>query len=99
MLTDKETFKDEQLNNVLTPVDQRTVVGYLLLHCMLREERLVINKKHTYRLYTEECLQVRTQRRKKLVRPRMSMAVPELPGDRCQCTLSVTSCPADAAYG
>ena len=35
--------------------------GYLLLHNLLKQEGLVINKKHTYRLYTEENLQVRNQ--------------------------------------
>ena len=35
-----------------------------------------MNKKHTYRLYTEERLQVRTKKRKKLQRPRQPMEVP-----------------------
>lgn len=50
--------------------------GYLMLHGLLKSEGLVINKKRTYRLYTEESLQVRTKRRKKLQRPRLPMAVP-----------------------
>lgn len=50
--------------------------GYLLLHGILKGEGLVVNKKHTYRLYTEENLQVRTKKRKKLIRPRMPMEVP-----------------------
>ena len=37
---------------------------------------LVVNKKRTYRLYTEEGLQVHTKKRKKLQRPRPPMAVP-----------------------
>lgn len=49
---------------------------YLLLHGILKSEGLVVNKKHTYRLYTEEGLQVRTQKRKKLQRPRQPMEVP-----------------------
>lgn len=51
--------------------------GYLMLHGLLRAESLVVNKKRTYRVYTEEGLQVRTKRRRKLVRPRVVMAVPE----------------------
>jgi len=50
--------------------------GYLLLHNLLKQEGLVVNKKHTYRLYTEENLQVRTKKRKKLIRPRRVMEVP-----------------------
>jgi len=50
--------------------------GYLMLHSLLKTESLVINKKRTYRVYSEERLQVRTKRRKKLVRPRVSMPVP-----------------------
>jgi putative transposase len=33
----------------------------LLLHGLLKGEVLVINKKRTYRVYTEESLQVRTK--------------------------------------
>lgn len=50
--------------------------GYLLLHGLLQAEGLVVNKKRTYRLYTELGLQVRTKRRKKLTRPRVVMDVP-----------------------
>lgn len=50
--------------------------GYLLLHGLLKRERLVVNKKRTYRLYTEQGLQVRTKQRKKLVRPRLVMDRP-----------------------
>lgn len=50
--------------------------GYLLLHNLLKQEGLVVNKKRTYRLYTEEGLQVRTKRRKKLQRPRQVLEVP-----------------------
>ena len=50
--------------------------GYLMLHGLLKAEGLVINKKQTYRLYTEEGLQVRTKRRKKIQRPRMPMETP-----------------------
>lgn len=50
--------------------------GYLMLHGLLKAEGLVVNRKHTYRLYTEESLQVRTKKRKKLIRPRQPMTVP-----------------------
>ena len=44
--------------------------GYKLLHPMLKKEGLVINKKRTYRIYTQERLQVRRRRRRKLPRQR-----------------------------
>lgn len=56
--------------------------GYLMLHALLRREGLVVNRKRTYRLYTELGLQVRTQRRKKLVRPRLAMALPGRANER-----------------
>ena len=56
--------------------------GYLMLHAMLRRDGLVLNKKRTYRLYTELGMQVRTKRRKKLVRPRVPMDVPLRPNER-----------------
>ena len=55
---------------------EQSAYGYLLLHGILKNEGLVVNKKHTYRLYTEEGLQVRTKKRKKLQRPRQPMEVP-----------------------
>ncbi len=55
---------------------QQSAHGYLLLHGILKAEGLVVNKKHTYRLYTEEGLQVRTKKRKKLQRPRQPMEIP-----------------------
>jgi putative transposase len=56
--------------------------GYPTLHGMLRLEGLVTNPKRTYRLYREEGLQVRTKRRKKLIRPRIPMAVPDRANER-----------------
>lgn len=50
--------------------------GYLLLHGLLKAEGLVDNKKRTYRLYTELGLQVRTKQRKKLIRPRIPISLP-----------------------
>ena len=56
--------------------------GYLMLHGLLKGEGLVVNRKHTYRLYTEERLQVRTKKRKKLTRPRQPLEVPTAPDQR-----------------
>ena len=56
--------------------------GYLMLHGLLAAEGLVVNKKHTYRLYCEAGLQVRTRRRRKVSRPRQPLALPERPGQR-----------------
>jgi len=50
--------------------------GYLMLHSLLKTEGLVINRKRTYRLYTEESHQVRTKKRKKLQRPLLPIEVP-----------------------
>ena len=54
----------------------QSAYGYLLFHGMLKAEGLVVNKKRTCRIYTEEGLQLRTKKRKKLQRPRQPMAVP-----------------------
>jgi putative transposase len=56
--------------------------GYLLLHGMLKNEGLVINRKRTYRIYCEEGLQVRTKKRKKLTHPMLSLPVPQQPNER-----------------
>ena len=57
--------------------------GYLRLHAMLRREGLVVNHKRTYRLYTEQGLQVRTKKRRKLPRrDRVAPQVPEKPMQR-----------------
>ena len=61
---------------------QYLAYGYLLLHGLLKAESLVINKKHTYRFYTEKGLQVRTNKRKKLVRPRQPIELPTAPNQR-----------------
>lgn len=50
--------------------------GYLLLHALLKQEGLVVNKKRTYRHYQDLGLQVRTKRRKKLYRARQAMDLP-----------------------
>ncbi|RZF87919.1 DDE domain-containing protein [Pseudoalteromonas sp. CO325X] len=56
--------------------------GYLVLHGLLKAEGLVRNKKQTYRIYTEEGLQVRTKKRKKIQRPRLPLEVPSKPNQR-----------------
>ena len=55
---------------------EQSADGYLLLHGILKDEGLVVNEKHTYRLYAEEGLQVRTKNPKKLQRPRQPMELP-----------------------
>ena len=50
--------------------------GYLMLHGLLKNEGLVVNKKRTYRLYREAGLQLRTKKRKKLFRVR---SIPNTP--------------------
>ncbi len=56
--------------------------GYLTLHEMLKREGRVSNRKHTYRIYREAGLQVRTKRRKKITRPRVPMPVPRKANER-----------------
>lgn len=51
-------------------------LGYPMLHGMLKSEGLVVNQKHTYRLYSEERLQLRQRKKKKLDRPRAPLVVP-----------------------
>lgn len=69
--------QDDRLRDRLKQLAaEQSAYGYLLLHGLLKAEGLVINKKRTYRIYTEEKLQVRTKKRKKLLRPRQLMEVP-----------------------
>ena len=56
--------------------------GYPTLHAMLRTDGIVVNHKRTYRVYREEGLQVRTKKRKKLMRPRIPMVVPNRANER-----------------
>ena len=53
-----------------------------MLHGLHRNEGLVRNKKRTYRRYTDMGLQVRTKGCKKLIRPRVPLALPDRPGER-----------------
>lgn len=55
---------------------QHKGLGCPMLHGMLKTEGLVVNIKHTTRLYTEEKLQLRNRKKKKLDRPRQPMVVP-----------------------
>jgi putative transposase len=74
---------DEALRSRLCQLAERySRYGYLLLHGMLKNEGLVQNKKRTYRIYTELGLQVRTKRRKKLIRPRIPLDLPSRAGER-----------------
>lgn len=74
---------DEALRSRLKKLAERyNRYGYLMLHGLLRNEGLVQNKKRTYRLYTEMGLQVRTKRRKKLIRPRVPLDLPRCAGER-----------------
>jgi putative transposase len=74
---------DEALRSRLKKLAERyNRYGYLMLHGMLRNAGLVQNRKRTYRLYTEMGLQVRTKRRKKLIRPRVPLDLPQRAGER-----------------
>ena len=57
-------------------VAKQSAYGYLMLHSLLKTEGLVVNKKRTNRIYTEEGLQVWTKKRKKLKRPRQPLKLP-----------------------
>ena len=63
--------RDDTLRSRLKAlVVEQSAYGYLLFHRILKNEGLVVNKNHTYRMRMEEGLQVRTKKRKKLQRPR-----------------------------
>lgn len=75
---------DDKLRSRLKKLaEQYPRYGYLMLHALLRTEGLVQNAKRTYRIYTEEGLQVRTKKRKKLPNiPRQPMALPSRQTER-----------------
>jgi putative transposase len=74
---------DQELRSRLKALaEQYPRYGYPTLHDMLRAQGHVINPKRTYRIYREEGLQVRTKRHKKLIRPRIPMAVPDAVNQR-----------------
>jgi len=62
--------------------EQSPRYDYLMLHNLLRAEGLMENRKRRYRLSTEPGMQMWTKRRKKLVWPRVPMAVPTRPNER-----------------
>jgi len=72
--------------------------GYLMLHSLLKSEGLVTNTKRTYRLYTEQGMQVRTKRRKKLIRPRIPMVIPTRVNERWSLDFVMTSFPMADAF-
>jgi len=75
--------KDDDLRVQLKTLAERyPKYGCPTLHDMLRTAGHVVNHKRTYRLYSEEGLQVRTRRRKKLYRPRVPMSVPNRINER-----------------
>ena len=75
----KPPLQDKALRERLKAyATQYSRYGYLMLHELLKIDSLVVNRKRAYRVYTEESLQVRTKKRKKLIRPRLPM---ELPSD------------------
>jgi putative transposase len=69
----------ELVSRLKTLAEEYPRYGYLMLHGMLRTEGVVENPKRTYRLYSELGMQVRTKRRRKLIRPRVPMALPSRP--------------------
>ncbi len=81
LIVTKQNLKGDQAlrERLKTLAAQHSRYGYLLLHGLLEAGGLVINKKRTYRIYTEEGLQVRTKKRKKLQRPRLPMEVSYTP--------------------
>ncbi len=78
----KSSNDDRLRSHLLAMAAQYPRYGYLMLHNLLKAEGLVINRKRTYRLYTEKNLQVRTKKRKELTRPRQPMVVPIKPNIR-----------------
>ena len=72
----KPSNDDELRNRLISLATTYPSYGYLMLHGMLKLEGLVVNKKRTYRVYTQENLQVRTKKRKKLQRPRQPILMP-----------------------
>jgi len=51
---------NSSFTSAATGVAQYPRYGYLMLQGLRKGEGLVVNRKHTYRLYTEEALQVYT---------------------------------------
>ena len=81
-VSDQAARDAELVKRLKALAEQYPRYGYLMLHELLRREALVVNRKRTYRLYSALGLQVRTKRRKKLIRPRVPMAVPSRSNER-----------------
>ena len=62
-------YDDDLRKRLKELADNYSRYGYLLLHGLLKADGLVINKKRTYRVYTDEGLQVRTKKAQKAVAP------------------------------
>ena len=72
----KRPEQDTQLKEaILAKASQYPRYGYLMLHGLLKNEGMAVNKKRTYRLYTEAGLQLRTKKHKKQHRPSVPMDV------------------------
>jgi len=79
----KRPGQDSQLREaILAKASQYPRYGYLMLHGLLKNEGLVVNKKRAYRLYTEAGLQLRTKKHKKQHHPRVPMVVPTRANER-----------------
>ena len=75
--------KDDALRQRLLELSKaHKAYGCPMLHGMLKTEGLVVNIKHTERLYRQEGLQLRKRRKKKLDRPAQPMVVPIAPDVR-----------------
>ena len=61
-----------------------------MLHALLRNKGMVVNKKRIYRLYKELGLSLPGKRHNKLNRPHSPMMLPDAPGE-CWSTSSMTS--------
>lgn len=70
---------DEALRERLRDLaEERPRWGYRRLHVLLKREMPPINHKRVYRLYREENLAIRRRKRKRVARPRVPMAPPEV---------------------
>ena len=66
----REAKDNELKEQLLKQAECHPRYGYLMLHGVLKNMGLVVNKKRTYRLYTQAGLQLRVKKRKKLNRLR-----------------------------
>ena len=79
----KRPEKDEDLKATLLELAQQYPrYGYLMLHALLRNMGMKVNKKRIYRLYKELGLSLPRKRRKKLNRQHSPMTLPSGSGER-----------------